>query len=744
MINPKKAEFALEKCNNGNDFEKWSQIVMASVLGVSFKPLGGNKDGGADGFLSDPISEISDKPERFFQASIEVNLEKKIASTVKTLRDNGRIVSRLFYATSQAIKNIDKLQNTLGDELDVVLTIYDRNYLAAHVNDDGNIIAGFKQYIEPSLRFLEEFLGPDFPTRIPFENAKTVCAFLSQEVENSMGNVKTLEAISDALTLWALEGTDPAAAKFMTKDEIITKVEKIIPTAKKFYRGNVDYRLSQLTKRVEGERKINVHKGGNYCLPFSTREAIIETTIEDMKLKADATDSIRTRVVSHVNESLSSEHIAEIVELVHSTLEQVFEDQGYEVSLHFLDDNKKGEINSQSVLQKAKENIAALSRQAQTKEKYEEVVRKVFQGIFYSSTEIERAYCGRLARTYMLLFTLKNTPQIIEHFNSMSKRLVLFVGSDLIIRAISEYFLEPEDQMTMNMFSILRNSGAKLLLSELDLEEVHSHLHATDLEYKNWYEKIDNLTTREIASQSDRILIRAYFYAKLNTELPNPPKTWRAYLQCFLTADLMSGKTSPASMKTLRDTLCARLGLEFLTREEMEKGIDAQEYTDLTKKISSLRTRKRPNEALAENDALHILHLHDYRRLNESSNISPYGYLSWWLTQDSVSSRAASMILPKCKGQRYVMRPEFLINFIAYNPTSPEVRHSLKTIFPSLLGIQLGTRLESDMLEKLLTKAKEMEGMDPARAQARAYELSDAIKTQQIEKYIERYEKGEV
>jgi hypothetical protein len=49
-INPKAVEFALEHVGE-RDFEKFSNAFFASVLGVSFVPLGGFNDGGADGYI---------------------------------------------------------------------------------------------------------------------------------------------------------------------------------------------------------------------------------------------------------------------------------------------------------------------------------------------------------------------------------------------------------------------------------------------------------------------------------------------------------------------------------------------------------------------------------------------------------------------------------------------------------------------------------------------------------------------
>ena len=91
-------------------------------------------------------------------------------------------------------------------------------------------------------------------------------------------------------------------------------------------------------------------------------------------------------------------------------------------------------------------------------------------------------------------------------------------------------------------------------------------------------------------------------------------------------------------------------------------------------------------------------------------------------------------------GNKYVMRPEFLINYIAYNPTNLQVRESLKTIFPSVLGVRLGSRLDQRTLEIVLTKIREAHRSDPARASAIVAEHADALKSDGIRDFAIKYQ----
>jgi hypothetical protein len=124
-----------------------------------------------------------------------------------------------------------------------------------------------------------------------------------------------------------------------------------------------------------------------------------------------------------------------ITTMLHRTLEEVFERQGFAASRHFLDTDPLAEdgLESRPIIEIIEEQLKAAEL---PKEKYADVLavmKDVMRGVFYDSAAVERAYCARLARTYILLFTIRNTSEIIEYFNTMSKSFHLYVGSDLIM-----------------------------------------------------------------------------------------------------------------------------------------------------------------------------------------------------------------------------------------------------------------------------------------------------------------------
>lgn len=402
LINPQLVNLALEQCQP-TPFEKYAQTVIGAVLGPKFKPLGGHKDGGADGFVDADLSEVDGKPTAFFQASKEINVEQKIKRTVERLKEFGREVKVLHYASSNVVPHIDKIENDLGDELDIRIKIYDRNYFAQHANHSADAVAAFEAHLRGAIAF-DELKSPSYPSNMPIANAQAVCAFLGQELERRLGTVRTLEGVCDSLNIWALEDTAPEGP-LMTEAEIITRVEDFIPTAKKFFRGQVSDRLKNLTKKVQGARKVNFHKPvKGYCLPYTTREEIQQTTIQDEQMKLDVTASFLERLETHGGNALKEKVAKEIPVLLHTILESIFSQQGYDISRHFLSNTQaKDDLNHRAIIEIAAERLKEAPIPKADHEKVLEIIKNVLRDVFYHSTPAERAYCSRLARTYMLI-----------------------------------------------------------------------------------------------------------------------------------------------------------------------------------------------------------------------------------------------------------------------------------------------------------------------------------------------------
>lgn len=321
----------------------------------------------------------------------------------------------------------------------------------------------------------------------------------------------------------------------------------------------------------------------------------------------------------------------------------------------------------------------------------------------------------------MLLLLLKIEPKVVEYFSSMAGSFRLYVGTDILVRALSELYLAEESRVTTNLLKILRSAGSELVLTETTVQELATHIRSQIYEFENVYANTEHLITPEIVPYVPKILIRSYFYAKiLPVDGIAGPKSWRSYIENFCSfSDLRRNRADDE----LADFLMKKFGMVYEFKDQSLADLNGDELEGLKESILAARDRPgkgRDNEEiLAYNDAMQVLRVYGRRdEGRESSPGSPFGYKTWWLTQDSKVRRAAGDIVLRRKGQPFMMRPEFLLNYIALAPKMAKVKESYKTIFPSALGIKLSYGINETEFRKVMKDASGLSGVDDARASA--------------------------
>ena len=727
-VNHKLVEIALEH-TTGVDFEHFFQAFYPALAGIEFVPLGGVHDGGADAFQGETLLEgKASRPGTFYQATTEQDHRAKIRRTVKRLREFGRDPKTIQYFTSRTVNVIDREEEKLSAELNVTIKIRDRKWIVVNINHSPQTIEAFQTYLKPCLAFLAEPGAAKIITGSPRLPTLTLCVFLGQEVDRRRGNTDLLEAVTDSLILWALEDTDPVQDKLMTRDEILTKIEAALPSAKQFIRGTFKDRVKTLASKGNPTgREIRWHtKDDKFCLPYETRKIVESENIEDEFLKLQVFDLYKQRAAKILN-GAGDILPAQIANIATRALELTFEKEGLEIAA-FLSDarDEKYYITISDQVDEAlgEAGITGTSAVA-AKEGALEVLRQAF----YQSTEDERVYYGKLSRTYTLLFTLRNEPKIVEYFKGMSSDFVLFVGADIIVRALSERYLADEDQMTTNMLRILRDAGSTLVLTQMAVEEVHAHLAVTDYEFRNFFAVLEAYVDKEIVRHSNMILIRAYYYAKFTPVLGIQPESWKSYIEQFCSYDDLHKEA--VSREQIKSYLIEKFGFEYVDKNEIAQLTDHEEVQELTRRIKVIKSE----EVLALSRAQQILAVYGKRRtLREDHRPNPYGYRTWWLTHET-RVREKTKELVKERGSQYIIRPEFILNFIALSPTTEEVRRSYGTVFPTLLGVRLSNRMREEIFHDVMERAREIRKFDEARAKAMMTDLSNRLKGNNFKKY---------
>ncbi|QVM88224.1 hypothetical protein I0D68_05360 [Pseudomonas lalucatii] len=109
---------------------------------------------------------------------------------------------------------------------------------------------------------------------------------------------------------------------------------------------------------------------------------------------------------------------------------------------------------------------------------------------------------------------------------------------------------------------------------------------------------------------------------------------------------------------------------------------------------------------MAQNDALLAYAVYAQRKLNnEVAKYDGYGLSTWWLTKEiRILSYTADLV--RSNGTPYVMRPEFLLNYLSLSPKA-NLTDEARQLLPTHVGLQLGQHLPDAQMEKLLSAVEE-------------------------------------
>ncbi|MGV0044171.1 hypothetical protein ACRU13_07740 [Mycobacterium colombiense] len=719
-VNTDLVRVALDK-TDGWSFEKFVNDFYASIAGESFQPLGGVRDGGADAY-DHKIYESSSYAGSFYQSSIEKDHEGKIRATVKRLRQFGRLPIRVTYFSPHTIRYIDKVEGDLSRELDVTIQIRDGNYIAAHVNDGAAAIAAFDQHLRAAADFLKGIGSVNLLTPSKHVKSPAVYVFLAQELSRRDGDHGLVDAMTDALIVWALEGTDPDEGILLSRNDIQQRIISELPGVAPLVMPRLDDRLSATSsKGYPGGRAVRSHKkDGLYCLPYETRQQLEADNASDEALRVNFRKSIEQRIEDQARDGFDDETNAVAAEAAVRAIHLVFEREGLEFANYLHSQNGAGAYPT--VLDAVADAVAESGIGGRRATSVGEAAFRALRGVLYDSHEVERLYLQKVSRTYTLLFTLNAEPRLIEFFQDLVGDFYLYVGSDVIVRALSEQLLPEADQATRNTLLAAARCGAKLILAEPVLEEVVGHLRTCDREYKNYIAGREDHMTYELMREVPHIMLRAYLYAHANLDLSaRRPRSWQGFLRNF--CDPEDLQQQPA-YTDLRKYLCGAFNLEYRSLDDLSRYFDTQEADKLGDALAELKS----NLTLARNDAVMALSVYGRRvRRREDAGTSEFGLNTWWLTSETSILRHTKPLVVK-HGARYAMRPDFLLNFLTLAPKAADVRRTMKTVFPSLLGVSLSRRIGSDSFHAVMKQVDEAMEMDDARRAVKMAKIVDRLK----------------
>lgn len=724
---------------SGDRFESLAKKVYSAVYDDEFVPLGGMHDGGADGFYL-PHVWVGKKPDTFFQFSVtdSERAKNKVAGTLKSLMKVGRTPRHVIYSTTENLPKQDILISEIFDEYQVLLVIRDNDRLRQIVNSNAKANMLFLEFFRPDIDAVKDSSKSLQGAVNQFVEDPTVFALLDYELKDRFSRDHIQKRILDSLIYWALRDTDPDTEKLLGRLEISEAIRTVFPTAISVLLPLLDARLKELSRKTgENIERIRHYRARDlFCLPFDMRRQLAERAIEESKLQDHFIDSIKMRLRSDAKKALADDVVCLGAELIFDSVHEYFVEQGLILSAYLNNKVETIEISDQIVEDQVSRVLAKSKSKSKISPSLIADSMRVLRGIFYDPSDVERQYLGYLCRTSMLFMTLRSAPRMIEYFNQMGGNFCLLVGTDILVKAISEQQLPIEQRQVDGLLRACAELGAKLVLTEPVLNEVFTHLHAADLEYRNHYLPNEAYLSPEQVSECDRILIRAYYFARYSDGTVRI--SWDKFINKLVDPSALRSKSEQGRIE-LRGLLMQRFHMEFLSDEEIETGVNKVEVSALADKLIKARINK--NQELSFNDALMVYATYSQRRKHkESANYDGFGYRTWWLTKETQVLKFTGALVMKEGGIPYIMRPEFILNFVTLAPKAAHVRKAFRELLPTTVGLQLGQHLKPEVMHQLLAETEEWASLTPERVSVMIGDKINRLKFDRYKQYTTNIE----
>ncbi len=559
---------------SGVRFEEFSKQLFSLVFNEGFIPLGGIHDGGADGSLSSYIQEISGKVNTFIQftTTAEGSIKTKVNQTITALESTGRTPRQLIYATNKAVPKSDLIAQEAYDNKGVMVQFRDYERIKSYINAEERCNSLFYEFFNSEISALARAANHNLTAVNEYAKDPTVYVFLNYELKNKHVKNHLNEQVLDALIYWALRDTDPDTNKLESRNSIYNSIATLFPQASSILLPKLNERLESMAKKTPGavERLRYYRAKDCFCLPYEMRTILATEASAALARQTRFRHSITSRIKSEIGEINNASQKAACNNLAFLTVHRYFIDQGILLAA-FLE----GKLDSEHLSDQVVEDI--MVRTLSEIEHGKSLSPAMFgaclntlRGIFYHPNQEEREYMAYLSKTSCLLVTMQSAPRLLEYFNKMGGNFRLLIGTDIIVKAISERYVSEDNKQVTKILQICKQLGSDIILTEPVLDETFTHLHATDLEFRNHYADQEKFIKPDIIIDSDRIMIRAYFHAKKQEK---GPKTWAQFIEQLTTHAALRSKSESARAE-LKAFLMQKFGMKYLSTEELSASVN--------------------------------------------------------------------------------------------------------------------------------------------------------------------------
>lgn len=513
-----RVAIALSAIDNGFYFEQWGQRFVAKIEGVEFVPYGGVHDGGIDA-LRVYTRNDGQRAKRLYQFSIEKNPSAKMRKDLSKLRDKGDLPERFYYVTNQRVDQPHIIEERLEEDFDTRIRIWALDWFCVNVDNSPATLRVFSE-LEEEVALSKENESED-KAFIIADTDPRVFLYLRQELGHAKFGAKVSDTVVDSLIFMALDDTDPDAGIRRSKNEIVAVIRNFTNLSEKWLGDKVQERLRVLTEKKQTpdgiRRDVNHHRStDDYVLPYHTRTEIRLRKAEDKKLHRDFNDASSTKLCEYLDEEGIQLEDKLIGELLDRVFHRLFNQLGLEFA-KFLS-TREAELSIDTSLRSIVEGVVFDTDLEKQDARYTvEALFQTIRDIIYTGSDAQLEFLDRLGQTYRMLFMLQYDPKLAAHFEQVATNLTVYVDTSIIIPAISEYFLKPQQRRYTNLLIGAADAGVSLLVNRTVINELVAHFKDTQKQYLMEYEARDSdplLDDDLYVLYIDKILIRAYYYAK--------------------------------------------------------------------------------------------------------------------------------------------------------------------------------------------------------------------------------------
>lgn len=694
-INKESFKYALSNFGEGEVFEEFAHSFISKVIGDEFVPVGGTKDKGIDGSLR--LYKRNTKPTFIYQISTELDVQGKVEDSITKLIKNEVTVTQLVYITSRKVNDKNSIEDDFLVSYDLPLKIFDVEWFASNVVNDERLVLLYEAYIESNIH---EFQKPDKQYVVGnFIKDPRLYVFMRQQF-NATSSITPIEnKLADTLILYGLEGTSSETRSLRNSDEIKAKISQLIKFNPKDISKAIDARLQVLSQKP---RKINYHSPDKaYCLPYQTRLNLKERDIEELEIFS----KFQQETVLQLKKYLKDEEVmaTKALELIETTIHNIYHKQGIEFSSFVIEGKSKDliEVALPDIVGDVVDNSHITLK---NKTKVKKALLMTIRNMAYNGTNYQREYLRRLSQTYSMMFLLRWDPHLAASFQKIASQLKIYVGTSILIPALSEIFLEPNKRRYWNLLSGAYQSGVKLYINQTILEELVNHFGMIRYKYKTQFKPVEGIYLSDEMSTYyvDEIMIRAYLYSKRRGKVCK----FNDFIQEFAHPSLNDAH------RDLRNFLEDEFKIQFEDTSDIEKKLDLEEVKHLTEELTECKQSKEK----AHTDAKLMLMIYKLREINnESESKTVFGYKTWWLSQDINTYKAIQKVSKNKYNVNCYMRSDFLYNYISLAPKKNEIDNMFREVFPSMMGINLSYHMPKDICSHINKSIVEHKESSPAR-----------------------------